>query len=311
MSDLKSIYNKLNKLNRKRLIFRLGMESGFFSEYNNMIIAMLYCLVHRIEFVLYSQPANFGYEKGWSDYFLPFCKEVHSKWHKKYNHRYPGAYFPPIERLQIKLFKQLGNFDYFTHELWNEIRNQDVMQNAYYNIPELQIAGDLNEACRVLVDMTWHINEEIQLLLDKRITTLELPDKYVSIHVRRGDKSGEIDLFELDKYMKLLKEKSEIKDVFVATDDYSIVEELRNNYKDYRFYTLSTSDNKGFFYDQYASLESNAKKEHMLALLVDVALLERGDIFVGTYSSNIGMFIGMKKEKDKCFGIDYDHWVMW
>lgn len=311
MEDLNFRYLKLNKKFRKKLIFRLGMECGFFSEYNNMVIAMLYCLTHRIQFTLYSRPANFGYDKGWEDYFLPFCEEIDHQWHKKYNHRYPGAFFPRLDRLKIKAFKLFSNFDYFTHELWNDIRNQDVMQNTHYSIPELGIDGDLNEACRILVGMTWHINKETQQLIDKRIESLKLPKEYSSMHVRRGDKSWEVGHSELDRYMELLKEKTDIKDVFVATDDYTIVEELRESYKSYNFYTLSTPTDTGFFYDQYAALESNAKKEHMLALLTDVTLLEQGNVFVGTYSSNIGMFIGLRKDREKCFGIDYDHWIMW
>ena len=38
---------------QKRLVYNLGSEAGFFSEYNNMILAILYCLKHNINFVLY------------------------------------------------------------------------------------------------------------------------------------------------------------------------------------------------------------------------------------------------------------------
>lgn len=33
-----------------------------------MILVMLYCLQHKIQFKLYSRDANFGYEKGWTDF---------------------------------------------------------------------------------------------------------------------------------------------------------------------------------------------------------------------------------------------------
>ena len=59
------------------MIFHLGIDAGFFTEYTYMLHAMLYCLQHKIQFKLYSDDANFGWEKGWTDCFVPFCEEVH------------------------------------------------------------------------------------------------------------------------------------------------------------------------------------------------------------------------------------------
>lgn len=46
------------------MIFHLGIDAGFFTEYTYMLHAMLYCLQHKIQFKLYSDDANFGWEKG-------------------------------------------------------------------------------------------------------------------------------------------------------------------------------------------------------------------------------------------------------
>lgn len=47
-------YRRINKSFKRVLIFKIGLNSGFFSEYNNMILAMLYCLENRIQFKLSS-----------------------------------------------------------------------------------------------------------------------------------------------------------------------------------------------------------------------------------------------------------------
>lgn len=52
-----------------KLIFHLGCDSGFYSEFNNMVLAMIYCLKSQIRFSMYSADANFGYKDGWQDYF--------------------------------------------------------------------------------------------------------------------------------------------------------------------------------------------------------------------------------------------------
>ena len=73
---LLSRYKILNQSFPNRFVYHIGAAEGFFSEYNNMILSMLYCLEHKIQFNLYSKDANFKYDKGWSDYFAPFCLET-------------------------------------------------------------------------------------------------------------------------------------------------------------------------------------------------------------------------------------------
>lgn len=71
-NNLTTTYRLLNSSFRKTMIFHLGIDAGFFTEYTYMLHAMLYCLQHKIQFKLYSDDANFGWEKGWTDCFVPF-----------------------------------------------------------------------------------------------------------------------------------------------------------------------------------------------------------------------------------------------
>ena len=77
-----SDYQKLNDSFHKRLVYHVGIDCGFFVELNNMINAILYCLLNGYRFQLYSEDANFGTGKGWTEYFLPFCEEVHEPFHQ-------------------------------------------------------------------------------------------------------------------------------------------------------------------------------------------------------------------------------------
>ncbi|RYE16643.1 MAG: hypothetical protein EOP45_17140, partial [Sphingobacteriaceae bacterium] len=80
-------YNKLNNSFKKTLVFRVGIQAGLYSEINHMFLAILFCLKNNIKFILSSADNNFSYEKGWEDYFLPFCEESRSNLHLKYNAR--------------------------------------------------------------------------------------------------------------------------------------------------------------------------------------------------------------------------------
>lgn len=71
----------------KRIIFHIGHSAGFYSEFNNMILCLIYCKHNDIEFKLYSRDANFKIQKGWKDFFLPFCTESFNPIHSYINER--------------------------------------------------------------------------------------------------------------------------------------------------------------------------------------------------------------------------------
>jgi len=39
--------------------------------------------------------------------------------------------------------------------------------------------------------------------------------------------------------------------------------------------------------------------------------LNKAQIFIGTYSSNPGMYLGMRMPKNKTVGVDFDKWLIW
>lgn len=88
MFDFDKKYKELNDSFAQTLVFKVGANSGFYSEINNMIFAMLYCLDNKIKFKITSLDANFSNAKGWQEYFIPFCEEYNSVFHSKYNHRF-------------------------------------------------------------------------------------------------------------------------------------------------------------------------------------------------------------------------------
>lgn len=62
-NDLATRYRLLNSSFKKTMIYHIGIDAGFFTEYTYMLHAILYCLQHKIQFKLYSDDANFGWEK--------------------------------------------------------------------------------------------------------------------------------------------------------------------------------------------------------------------------------------------------------
>ena len=120
----------------RQLVFHLGHSAGFYSEFNNMVLAILYCQRHNIAFKLYSDDANFRIKKGWQDYFLPFCNESHNPVHHYINHRFDTPKGGK-RKLFYDSYKRLFPDNYLTSELWNDFRHIDHSELTTFEVQKL------------------------------------------------------------------------------------------------------------------------------------------------------------------------------
>jgi len=306
MPNLREHYNELNNSFKKTLVFHLGADAGFFSEYNNMILTMLYCLEHKIRFILYSGNANFGHDKGWKDYFLPFCDEETEKFHAKYNFRYPGIF--KILRPQVLFYHLLHRNCLLTYEVLPSARKDTQKQKQYY-IPELGIDGGVQDACCVLVELTWKYNLQTEDRIKKLLLSLKLPERYAGLHIRGGDKSKEATLQPVSDYIEKLSAVYDGQNIFVLTDDYCFINELKD--KSFFVYTLCEKNERGYFHKAFEKNDKLFIKQSHEKLFASIEALSQAQCFIGTFSSNPGMYMGMRMSKDKIFGIDLDKWQIW
>jgi hypothetical protein len=302
-------YTETNSIFTKKFVFHLGCEAGFFSEINNMILGILYCLKHKMKFILYSADANFKTEKGWIDFFEPFCEESLDSFHKKWNCRRKNR-FRRKGTIYLSILKYIKGVDYLTQDLFFSFHNRDF-ENEYFEIQELEIKNYLLEACQKIVKMIWNFEYHTQEELNKLINSITLPNEYIGLHIRAGDKYIEADTYNMDDYIQKTKSISNLKHVFVLTDDYKIFEQLVIRYPELEFYTLSQKSQKGYFHLEFDKLQGQEKRKQLIILLASIEILSNSSQFIGTYSSNIGMFLGMKMEKSKIHCLDFENWVLW
>lgn len=221
-------------------------------------------------------------------------------------------------KLVVKRFDRLAVRSIFSYMSFfkKELLTQDVFgkcrdKSRYgkdHVIPELGFRGSTQEICSMLVDLTWKYNDSTNKKINEILKTLSLPDKYVSIHVRRGDKIVESPYYSLGQYFEKLGTKN--KNLFVATDDYTVIEDLKKKYSDWNVWTLCSPLERGYV-QSVADKESFQEKDrNMILLFATMEILNRSERFVGTYNSNIGMFQGMRNPSI-CGGVDFDHWVVW
>jgi len=309
-------YKQLNTRFQKQIIYRIGLEAGFFSEYNNMILAMLYCLDHQIQFKLYSREANFDKENGWTGFFKLFCEEDYSeagiRHYRTANWRFALKRLLKGNRSAFRSFIPYFSFNkkrLYTQDVFGKCR--DVSLKKIYDIPELQIKGNIQEACGRLIELTWRYNEKTQLEVDNYKKKNSLPEKYIGLHIRGGDKSEEADLLESDIYMKKAEALSDIRDTFVLTDDYTIIEKLKQSYPEWNFYTLCDVDERGYFHNKFLEESVGMKRDKLIKLFASMDILAGSSLFIGTFSSNPGMYLGMRMKQNKAYAVDMPSWRIW
>ena len=299
-------YQILNNSFKKRVVFRLGDTAGFFSEYNNMILCMLYCLNNRIRFELCSIDANFSNRLGWLDYFEPFCCE--------FNHvlTYNRRNIPNRRRKKVmaEIQKRLYRVDYLTYDLWNCIRSREL-EKKEYDIGDLGIIGTIQDACKPLVQLTWRYNDDTKTAISKLIKTLNLPSSYVGFHIRGGDKYLEMDIKHIREYVSKAETLTNEKNVFILTDDYSIIESFQIDYPQWNIYTMCQESERGYFHLKFQQENKEYIRNAHLRLFAAVDILSGASLFVGTFSSNPGMYLGMRMDKEKVHGVDLDCWQIW
>ena len=299
-------YRELNSSFKRNLIYNIGTDAGFFSEYNNMVLAILYCLERKIKFSLYSKTANFAFEQGWNDFFYPFCDESHFILNNTFNKR--PYQVNSNKAIVAKGLKSILGTNFFTQDLWDLFRSGEFA-NTKFNVPELKLKGaSLLEASTKINSIIWKYNKRSAEYINYIKNSVNIPQDYVSIHIRSGDKYKEAAVFSLDQYMEFAIRHSHNKVAFISTDDYSNIEELRAKYVDWTFLSLCSPSERGYFQQDFNKKEKLEKYLHHLKLFASLDICAKSSKFIGTISSNIGMFIGMRLEESKCLFLDSDSW---
>lgn len=305
MNDWKNKYKKLNDSFDTVMIYRVGIDAGFFTEYAKMIRAMLYCLQHRIKFKLYSKHANFAYQNGWTDYFMPFTEEVDDDFHQTYNkHRTPswGRTFKECMKrknlamiawkVKVSLHGFIGHYKAWKQYGKWTLMNQDASfnPNTHYSIPELGINGNYRQAFSRMIDITWELNEETKKLTEELKKNLNLPSHFLGIQARGGDKVTEVDLLKIEKYRDILYNRTE-QDVFLLTDDYTIYKDIVSACPEKKIYTLCTEKEKGYVNSEFTHTEKQQKETQMKRFLASMQILMEANHFIGTITTGPCMFL--------------------
>ena len=147
-------------------------------------------------------------------------------------------------------------------------------------------------------------------LIRKRLL-INLPDDYIGLHIRRGDKiaSQEMNNIHLDRYVdEAIKHRDASRNVFVATDDISVVDYLIPKFKEYDMIVFYNNLNKSHGHNEAIFNQSSKqyRYEETINVLLEMDILIHSLYFVGTYTSNLSRVVPFFLGLDKCISLDND-----
>lgn len=149
-----------------------------------------------------------------------------------------------------------------------------------------------------------------------------LKEPYAAIHIRRGDKiagmlvNGKRTVPEAEDsppeaFVALLRQHApDVRLVWVMTDDFSVVNELRRLAPEFAFETMSTPADNGYDQADFCALPVEQKIAERTRLITETEVAIRSSVFIGSLKSNVGRFITLRHQNPSaCFGIDgVKHW---
>ena len=297
----------------KIIIYSLT-HRGLYSELVNLALAKVYADKYNYRLLVNSRNWNSKIDNGLSDWFIPYFEETHSiltYQEKIYNNEKPWIgkiYYNPSafwgywrERLYNKIFKFFSPTALLSKESFQRMHSGDFL--SQYS------EGELLNAVSNSFKKFYNYNALTQNSISEKKQYINIPDNYISVHIRRGDKivTGEMEDINLNIYVDAIRKYSYISNnIYIATDDVTVISYISKKLSDIDIKIYYNKENKlkGFDEKTYNLKSDSVRRDEVLNMLFDMDMMINSSFFIGTFSSNVGCVVAMYLGLDKCHSID-------
>ena len=297
----------------KIIIYSLT-HRGLYSELVNLALAKVYADKYNYRLLVNSRNWNSKIDNGLSDWFIPYFEETHSiltYQEKIYNNEKPWIgkiYYNPSafwgywrERLYNKIFKFFNPTALLSKESFQRMHSGDFL--SQYS------EGELLNAVSNSFKKFYKYNALTQNSISEKKQYINIPDNYISVHIRRGDKivTGEMEDIDLNIYADTIRKYSYISNnIYIATDDVTVISYISKKMSDIDTNIYYNKENKlkGFDEKTYNLKSDSVRRDEVLNMLFDMDMMINSSFFIGTFSSNVGCVVAMYLGLDKCHSID-------
>lgn len=302
-------------MNKSTIIYCLSTR-GLYSELFNLCLADVYAQKRHLALKLNTWLWNSRVDKGWQDYFEPTVACSNSPlsaqdrvytnekpWIGKIYYN-PKAFYSFYFRLFLnQLYRCLHPTHLLTKDIFSDMRSEQFVHDV---LGKDAFSMMLESFRRLYV-----LNDETSELIRQRKKALKLPESYIGVHIRRGDKitTHEMNDIHLDRYVNaILQYKSVSSNIYIATDDTSVVDYIQQKTAGQHFNIFYNFQNKsqGFDEQTFNQASKEARREETLNVLLDMDVLVHSSFFIGTYTSNLSRVVPFFLGLDRCVSLDND-----
>lgn len=179
-----------------------------------------------------------------------------------------------------------GWHDYFTSlEEYNE---KTVKNPVFYQIEQLKSLPDFTVGeYRGAINEIYKLDTNIQSYIDTKVKEYGV---YKSLYVRQGDKKYEVELLTIDAILPQTNIRNEPGKLFVQTDDYTIVEQLKIKLPLVTILTETLPTHRGSDNKKLKDASPEERKADFEQFLKSIGIFLGGSECFSYYMSNIGTF---------------------
>ena len=266
--------------------FGCSKTSGFGADYLAFIRGLINCLDRGIGFRLtkITSPHGFTIKNGYTDYFRPFCEYVTGRFHETIN-RNPLPYqrvFPFVKPLARSLlrFTSVPKADYFAFDMAGDY---GLGESCFFSKGITYLAKR-----KQLMRALWVYNDQTTNQVESFKFSISLPQNYIAMCIRRGDKRTEHSYVNLERYYEVISGlNTRYPTIFLATDDYSIVKQTIELFSEYDIITLSENTDKGYVHSEFRNLPARERRYRTVRFLAQLDIMRSAEIFIGSQTTNV------------------------
>lgn len=185
-------------------------------------------------------------------------------------------------------------------------------QRAILKIEPLSLQGDFFQLIRTLSSILCPAPCERHRAEREMATEGLKKGQFAALHVRRGDKvrrwraRPEGEATAPGVYVDAIHlHRPDIRDVFILTDDFRVVEDFAASSSEFRFVTLCPPTEIGHRQRTFNALPTAEKREEISRLLTEVHIAAASGLFVGGFKSNVALYIAaVHSDPANCFSVD-------
>lgn len=289
---------------------------GLYSELSNLVLAKVYADVYNKRIIVNTKNWNARVNDGWNDYFMPTlpCRnDFLTAQLKIYTTEKPWLgkiYYSPKEFFTFYFF-------YYSNKLYSMFHpNTELTKDVFPKMCSKQFVeerlGNRHfEMFSSAFKDIYKYSNSTKTYIDEMKEKIKIPNNYIGVHIRRGDKitTNEMNEIKIDKYIdEILKRKEISKNIYIATDDLSIIKYLQQLLTSQGFILYYNKDNEQYGFDENTFNRNSKRKKYFntLNMMLDLDILIHSRYFIGTYTSNVSRVVPLYLGLDKCISLDSD-----